>query len=408
MDLSVLDPRATLASYRSDLAAFDTTTKLLFVGIMINAVGTGFILPFITIYFHEVVGLQYGIIGLALGFRAVIDIGSKLVAGETVDRIGRKTTLIVAILFLISGYAGYILARDLIGLLIAVTLEGIGIGLFWPSTLSMVSDLVGDEMREKAYALDRAIRTGGLGIGIALGGFIATFSYVMLYYLDITFTAIFLLIVLFKLPETRPDDIGQDGDGLLTALRDHRLMAFVLLSSLFATMMAHLFQILAPYLKDFLGVSNLLIGNVFLIYAALLVMFQLKVTDRIEDIPAMDAVRTGFILWGGAAALIFLAQPGTSALVLSVLALLLISFAGMVFGPASITLVTDIAPDDKRGAYISVYSIAWSSGFIVGPVVGGWFLDSAQPGLLWLLLAGLASAGLAGVGLYRRRFPGVT
>lgn len=408
MDLSVLDPRTTLASYRSDLSEFSTTTKLLFFGIMVNAVGTGFILPFITIYFHEVVGLQYGLIGLALGFRAVIDISGKLIAGETVDRIGRRVTLIVAILFLISGYAGYIVARDLVGLLIAVTLEGIGIGLFWPSTLSMVSDLVTDEMREKAYALDRAIRTGGQGIGIALGGFIATFSYVMLYYLDITFTALFLLIVLLKLPETRPDDIDQDGDGLLTALRDRRLTAFVLLSSLFATMMAHLFQILAPYLKDYLGVSNLLIGNVFLIYAALLVAFQLKVTDRIEVIPAMDAVRTGFLLWGTAAFLIFLAQPGTMALVLAVLALVLISFAGMVFGPASITLVTDIAPDDKRGAYISVYSVAWSSGFIFGPVVGGWFLDSAHPGVIWLLLAGIASAGLAGVGLYRRRFPEIT
>jgi len=408
MDMSLLDPRATLASYRSDLSAFDTTTKLLFGGIMVNAIGTGFILPFITIYFHEVVGLQYGIIGLALGFRALIDIGSKLVAGETVDRIGRKITLIIAILFLISGYAGYILARDLTGLLVAVTLEGIGIGLFWPSTLSMVSDLVSDTMREKAYALDRAIRTGGQGIGIALGGFIATFSYVMLYYLDITFTALFLVIVLLKLPETRPDDLDRDGDGLVTALKDRRLTTFVLLSSLFATMMAHLFQVLAPYLKDFLGVSNLLIGNVFLIYAALLVMFQLRVTDRIETIPAMDAVKIGFLLWGGAAVAIFLAQPGTTALVFSVFALLLISFAGMVFGPASITLVTNIAPDDKRGAYISVYSIAWSSGFIVGPVVGGWFLDSAHPGLIWMLLAGLAAAGLAGAGLYRRCFPGVT
>ncbi len=408
MDLSVLDPRTTLATYRSDLAAFDTTTRLLFFGIMVNAVGTGFILPFITIYFHEVVGLQYGIIGIALGFRAVIDISGKLIAGETVDRMGRRITLIAAVVFLIAGYGGYVLARDLTGLLIAVTLEGIGIGLFWPATLSMVSDLVSDEMREKAYALDRAIRTGGLGIGIAIGGFIATFSYVMLYYLDIAFTALFLLIVLFKLPETRPDDIDHDGDGLLTALRDRRLMGFVLLSSLFATMMAHLFQILAPYLKDVLGVSNLLIGNAFLIYAALLVMFQLTVTDRIETITAMDAVRTGFLLWGGAAALIFVAQPGMTALILSVMALVLISFAGMVFGPASITLVTDIAPDDKRGAFISVYSIAWSSGFIFGPVVGGWFLDSARPGLLWLLLAGLAAAGLAGVGLYRRRFPEIT
>ena len=407
MDLSVLNPATSIRGYQQDLARFSRETHVLLISILVNSMGTGFILPFIVIYFNEEVGIAYTLIGLALGLRGAFDLGFKLLGGYTTDTIGRKPTLVAGILAMLSSYVLYIMATDFIGLLLAVIVHGIGIGLFWPSTLSMIDDLVDDELKDRGYAIERVARVAGQGLGIALGGFVAIYSYVLLFQLNIAFTTLFLILVLLKLPETKPDTIENNESGLrsfLDALRDPKLVYFSIINIMFAFMLAQLLNIVPPYLKDHLEVSNLLIGNIFIINAVLITWFQMQVTDRIEQRHPMTAFRLGFILWGGASLLLFLAVPGIIALLCSIGALVLISFATMVYQPPSITFVSNLAPEGDIGAYTSLYSVSYSIGFMVGPAIGGWFLDTAWPPSLWLAILGITVATLGGLRWYEKRF----
>ncbi|MCJ7429351.1 MAG: MFS transporter [Candidatus Nanohaloarchaeota archaeon QJJ-5] len=400
---ALLSPLYAIRSYREDLAEFDTHTRVLLISVLVNSIGTGLILPFIVIYFEESVGIAYTLIGIALGIRGAFDLTFKLVGGYTTDRIGRKPTLVAGILCMITSYFLYIMASDFIGLVIGVIVQGIGIGLFWPSTLSMVDDLVSEEMKDRGYAIERVARVAGQGLGIALGGFIAVYSYTLLFQLNIAFTTLFLLLVLWKLPETKPDTIEDDESGLrhiIDSIKDPRLTWFAIINIMFAFMLSQLFNIIPPYLNDHLDVSNFLIGNIFLINAALITWFQMQVTDRVEQTRQLRAFKAGFLLWIGASLLLFVAVPGLIALICSVLALVLISFATMVYQPPSITFVSQLAPDGKIGAYTSLYSVSYSLGFMIGPAVGGWFLDTAYPSSLWLIIAIMAIITLAGLQLY--------
>jgi MFS family permease len=47
---------------------------------------------------------------------------------------------------------------------------GMGMGLYWPATESVVADLTQGEQRNEAYAITRLADNLGLGIGIVLGG----------------------------------------------------------------------------------------------------------------------------------------------------------------------------------------------------------------------------------------------
>jgi predicted MFS family arabinose efflux permease len=404
MPAGQLNPLTGIRKYVVQIRDFQQSLRLLLLAVLLNAIGTGFILPFIAIYFHEVVGLSYSVIGMALALRAGVDLFAKLAAGQLVDSIGRKRTLILGIVFLIGGYVSYLQASSLNGLLIAVSVEGIGIGLFWPSTLSIISDLVPEKIREEGFAFDHVTRTAGLGIGIMLAGFISTYSYRVLFYLDILFTTFFLIMIILKIPETMPKEEKSvaNTDNLLTALRDPRLIGFMLITIVFTTLAALFFEILAPFLKEVLSVTNLLIGNLFLIYAAILVFYQLQVTEYVKGLERFSPFRAGFGLWAVAGLLLFVAEPGAFALVLSSTALVLITGAAMIYGPSAASFVSRIAPDGFTGAYMSIYSISWSFGFIAGPLIGGWFLDSAAPSYLWLLVAAVSMLSLFAINLYEK------
>jgi MFS family permease len=63
--------------------------------------------------------------------------------------------------------------------------------------------------------------------------------------------------------------------------------------------------------------------------------------------------------------------------------------------PTASTLTANLAPPEMRGRYMGLYSLAWTTGLGLGPVVGGVLNDRVAPAAMWYgggLLALAASA----------------
>jgi MFS family permease len=72
---------------------------------------------------------------------------------------------------------------------------------------------------------------------------------------------------------------------------------------------------------------------------------------------------------------------------------------GMVFVGAA-TVVTDVAPEERRGEAVSLYSLGVWGGLAVGPVVGEAVLSHGSYDAVWLAAAGCAlGSALAGIAL---------
>ena len=75
---------------------------------------------------------------------------------------------------------------------------------------------------------------------------------------------------------------------------------------------------------------------------------------------------------------------GWAIFALGVFALAIVSYT-----PSAASLITDLAPEDRRGVYFSINSLCWAAGYFIGPPLGGWALD--QPRIVadsfWLVLA---------------------
>lgn len=63
------------------------------------------------------------------------------------------------------------------------------------------------------------------------------------------------------------------------------------------------------------------------------------------------------------------------------------------------TMITDLAPEDRRGEAISYWSVAVYGGLAFGPALGEWLLDGDHYARVWMLSAALAlGAGLLAFG----------
>ena len=75
------------------------------------------------------------------------------------------------------------------------------------------------------------------------------------------------------------------------------------------------------------------------------------------------------------------------------------AFGEVLLSPSLPAIVNDLAPDSLRGRYNGVYVLAWTTGFAVGPAIGGLALADGLSTPLFLGLIG--ACGVAAVAALR-------
>jgi MFS family permease len=90
-----------------------------------------------------------------------------------------------------------------------------------------------------------------------------------------------------------------------------------------------------------------------------------------------------------AGALVFASLPFTYLAVSSLAVLVVLRFlhgnATAIFGPVAAASLSDVAPRDRRGAWLSTYSTAQGTGQAIGPVVAGYLLTAGRFDLAFVI-----------------------
>src|SRR5689334_8963859 len=81
------------------------------LGILLNMLGYGAVLPFEIIYPHDGRGFSLGVAGLVVGLVTGMAVVTAPLAGPLIDRFGGRTVMAVAGVTLAVGYAGLAAAR---------------------------------------------------------------------------------------------------------------------------------------------------------------------------------------------------------------------------------------------------------------------------------------------------------
>jgi MFS family permease len=372
------------------------------LGILLNALGWGAVLPFEVIYLHDGRGFALGIAGLVVGTLTGVGVIAAPVAGPLIDRFGARAVAAGAGVALAAGYTGLAAAHHEAAAFAAAAVGGAGNGALSPAQSTLVAALTTPDVRHRATAISRVSTNAGFGLGGAFGGLVAGFGltgFVALFLLNAATYLVYVSVLLAVL-RAAPRPLPVVG-GYLHVLRDGALVHLAATNVvIIAVGWGVLPWVVPPYAKSQLGVHAQLIGFLLLANAATVVLAQVPVSRWAEGRRrvAMMAIGASFI---AAACVLFLAARSVGGVAL-VVASIAIGVGECFYTAALMPLVAALSPDSLRGRYMAMVGFSWWIGLALAPTLGTQLLSVSATLTFSCCTAAALAAAVSMVALDRR------
>lgn len=388
---------------------FDSRLWVLVFGWFVAAIGFSASMPFLSIYFREKLGLSTSEIGLFFGGIAVFRVISQAVGGEMSDRIGRHAlivhsqTLRAASFIVIGAAIAYAWGFWAVAVLFA--LNSIFGSLYMPAVNAMVADILPPEKRLDGYAIAHTASNLGWAAGPAIGGLIAHESYAVLFYFSGLFAFVSAAIFRFRLktPAVTPNAERFKLADLLAVKEDKHLAAHAGFTLLLYLVVAQLVVTLSLYTVTIVGISEAQLGKLYSLNGLLVVCLQIPMTRMLQNVRLTSQLAAGSLLY-------FIGYSMFGYLVgyhYFMLAVAIVTVGEVMISPPGMTLTSRLAPPGKLGRYMGIRGFCETAGWSLGPLWGGYLLDSfgGNSVMAWFMIASLAVIACGGFWLLGRRLP---
>lgn len=403
---STSTPRPSIASFWHDLPR---EGRLLLSTVVVDALGTGFVLPFAVVYLHEVRDIPLETVGVVLAVPAAVALMLLGPIGSVIDRFGPRRVQVLALVAQVLGSGMLAFVQDAAQASVAMGLIGIGHAAFWPASQSLVAAVVPSGIRQRYYGTNFTLLNLGIGIGGLLSGFLVSeanpWTFQAIYLADaVTFFAPILVLAgpLRHVGNSVLHEPAEDEDGVAVpstygvVLRDP-VFRSVLAVTFFSAFVGYA-QFEAgwtAYARTVAEASTRLIGIAFAVNTAVIVLLQLVVVQRIEGHRRTRVLMLMSCVWAASWTLMGVAGllPGQLAgAVLLVSSMGVFALGETLLSPVSPAITNDLAPDHLRGRYNAVSAAVFQVAAIAGPVVAGVLLGRRLPlEFVLVLLAGCAA-----------------
>lgn len=370
---------------------------LLMTASFIDMLGRSLVFPFFSLFLTEKFNVGMTEVGaMFLVWALTSGLIGNMVGGAMADKFGRKTNIIFGLLASALSALMMIVIDDLKLFYIVIGIIGIFEDIAGPARQAMVADLVPEELRGDAYGLLRIVFNLAAAIGPAIGGFMATRSFAMLFIADVIISVGVAVFVFFLLPETKPELAVDEQDsqsvlatfkGYGVVLKDKVYMVFILFSALSTLMYFNMNSSLSVYLVNFRGISPAQFGYILTLNAGMVVVLQLLFTRMTAKWRPMVAIVVGNILY----VIGFTMYGIFSTYVMFVIAMIIITIGEMIYAPKEQMVFANIAPEHMRGRYMAIGNFSWILPISIGPLGAGLIMDHLDPRFVWF------AAGISGL-----------
>ncbi|MFJ7219464.1 MDR family MFS transporter [Amycolatopsis sp. NPDC098790] len=328
---------------------------------------------------------------------ALIGLGGLLgtvVGGVLADRLGRRPTLVLAHLVTAVAMLALGTADGRWQIQVAALAVGAGSTAARPAMNAALADVVPPADRPRAFSLNYWAVNVGVAASAALAGLMVTQGYTLVFVADAAATALCALVVLLKVPETRPVLASRAPREARSPLRIDRRFLFFLLATLAAASVYEQSATTLPIAMVGAGLGAWTYGVVQALNGLLIALLQIPLT-RWARRHSRRAILVGSALligWG------FGLNAVADGLLGYAVVALVWTVGEILQMPTGSAVAADRAPGRSRGRYAALYTGAWSAAALLGPIGGGWLLESGGPASVWLacaVLGALAAAGFA-------------
>jgi MFS family permease len=376
------------------------------IGIFLNMVGYGAVLPFEIIYLHDGRGFSVSVAGLVVGAITGVAVVTAPLTGPLIDRYGARITTAGGVA-LAAGYAGLAFAHSPAQALAAAAIAGAGNGALNPSQTALLTALASPELRHRATAVSRVAANAGMGIGGALGGLVASYGlpgFVGLFLLNaLSYLVYVAVLAVVEKEGARPEPVKK---GYRRVLRDRAFNQLAITNvAIIAVGWGAFTWLVPPYANNTLGISTPMIGLLLLVNTATVVVAQVPVARLAEGRRRVLLISAAAVIF--TCAFLLVASAGVSGA--AAYPFLLVASVAVAVGECLHTtvltpLTADLAPPGLRGRYLAMIGFSFWIGLAVAPSLGGRLLSQWRAGA-FVLFAVIAAAAAISALLLERRLP---
>ena len=381
---------------------------VLVLGTFVDRIGGALLWPFFTLYITRKFGVGMTQVGVMFGLFSLASIVGSTLGGALTDYLGRKSMLIFGLIA--SATASLVMGVvDSLDLFMAAAIfVGLLADVGGPAQQAMVADLLPEDQRAQGFGILRVVANLAVTIGPAIGGLLAARSYLILFVCDAITSIITAVIALLVIRETKPvsrsqeesrPSIWQTFRGYGAVARDVTYMIYLGACTLMVIVYMQMNTTLSVYLRDTHGVAVQGFGYILSLNAAMVVLFQFYVSQRLRGQPPLRLMTIGTILYAIGFSMYGFVWSYSAFL----FAMVIITIGEMVVVPVSQAFVAQLAPEDMRGRYMAFFGFSWIVPGMVGPLLAGLIMDNTDPRWVWYAagMLGLVAAAVF-AGLHRR------
>jgi predicted MFS family arabinose efflux permease len=378
---------ATRSLYINAYSGLSRSTWLLSVVMLVNRSGT-MVLPFMTIYLTGI-GFSLFQAGIVVGIFGGGAICGGYIGGKLTDKIGFYRIQLITLvgggcLFIILGLMKSYALICLFTFILSLVNEA-----FRPANNTAIAIYSRPENRTRSFSLNRLAINLGWAIGGTFGGFIASFDYHLLFWID-GFTNIVAAIMLYYLlkPSSKK---GNDEAGLqlmhekISPLKDKKFVIFILLSILFAVCFFQLFSTIPVYYKEVYHMSEFYIGILMGLNGLIIVIIEMVLIFHLESKNKTLIMISNGLLLTSLSFLVYIFLPMHP--YTGLLSVLLVTLGEIWAMPFMNNYWTGRASLHNRGQYAGYYTMAWSFAQVLGPTGGTWIASHWGFNSLWWITA---------------------
>ncbi|MFI6642749.1 MFS transporter [Streptomyces sp. NPDC050504] len=295
----------------SALGTLTGPLRFLLLSSFLIPLGSFMVLPFMSVFLHERLGMGLGAVGVVLAAASLVQFSGGVLGGALADRVGLRRTMLWALVVRTAGFAAFLLALRWPPLAVgALVLTCCGAALYLPANKAYLVHGVDEARRPAFLSAGNAALNAGMAVGPLVAGPFVLSSPGLLF-LGVTVLFAVVAVGHARLPaaaadEARPGGGGAPGEGLLTGLA---VLPFVA-NGLAFYLYFHFQHYMAVYAQE--RASTEFYSLVLLVCFVLVIVVQPPASDTIRRMSYPLALAVGFA--GLAAGMAVMAQGSRVAL----------------------------------------------------------------------------------------------
>ncbi len=374
--------------YINTYSGLSKESWMLSVVMLINRSGA-MVLPFMGIYMKEQLGYELKEVGFALSFYGIGSIFGSWFGGWLCDKIGSFKTQVASLFACIPLYLMLPNFESLVAICSLLFVLSFAYETFRPANSVAITRYAKKENITRAFSLNRMAMNLGFSIGPALGGFLAEYSFYLLFVINAVacFIAAIVFILFFGKRKARNESLNDNltkeqkaAQKKRSPYTDYQFLFYTLFCAFFAISFFQLLNTLPLFLENGVGLSKDEIGLVMGFSGLVIVLLEMPMVAIAEKrLTIVQIMFWGTIITG----LSFFLYTIDKSLVMIYLAVTLMSIGEILVLPFMSTVTAFRSGPLNKGAYMGVNGISMGIGLIVSPYLGTIIASNYGFDILW-------------------------